>query len=264
VLSTSLYALDSDPEYTLLQNIPYYTEQPGQRDEYLDTQCRLDLYYPTHIKNFATVIWFHGGGLKGGERYIPTGLRERGKAIVPVGYRLYPKVSFPAYLEDAAAAVAWVFNHITEYGGNVDCIFVSGHSAGGYLSSMIGLDQRWLRMFDIECNRIVGLIPFSGYTITHFTIREEMGIPNHQLIIDEYAPLYHVRPDASPLLLITGDRDLELLGRYEENAYMARMMEFAGHRSMILNELDGFDHGAMVEPAILLLLKFIDRICSRS
>ena len=39
-----------------------------------------------------------------------------------------------------------------------------------------------------------------------------------QPLLDEMAPLYHVRDDAPPLLLITGDRELEMLGRYEENA----------------------------------------------
>ena len=43
--------------------------------------------------------------------------------------------------KDAAAAVAWVFNNIEDYGGRSELIFVSGHSAGGYLASMLGLDK---------------------------------------------------------------------------------------------------------------------------
>ncbi len=54
-------------------------------------------------------------------------------AVVAVNYRLYPKVKAPVYIEDAAAAVAWVFRHIEEYGGDPELIFISGHSAGGYL-----------------------------------------------------------------------------------------------------------------------------------
>ena len=42
------------------------------------------------------------------------------------------------------------------------------------------------------------------------------------------------------LLLITGDRELELLGRYEENAYFMRMMKVAGHKETKLYELDGY------------------------
>ena len=62
------------------------------------------------------------------------------------------------------------------------------------------------------------------------------------------------------MLLITGDRELELFGRYEENAYMQRMMKLAGHQQTTLYELQGFDHGGMAEPAFPLLLKEIKRI----
>jgi hypothetical protein len=68
-----------------------------------------------------------------------------------------------------------------------------------------------------------------------------------------------VRPDASPLLLITGDRDLELLGRYEENAYLMRMMKVAGHKETRLLELQGYGHNTS-EPAFPLLLLEVERI----
>ena len=106
---------------------------------YTRAQCRLDLYYPMDSVGFATVVWFHGGGLRGGERYVPDALKEQGLAIAAVSYRLAPQVSSPTYIDDAAAAVAWVFDHIEEYGGDPQRIFVAGHSAGGYLTSMVGL-----------------------------------------------------------------------------------------------------------------------------
>ena len=80
-------------------------------------------------------------------------------------------------------------------------------SAGGFLTYMIGLDKKYLNHHEIDANKIAGLIPFSGHAITHFTIRKEMGIAGHQPVIDEWAPLYHVRADAAPLLIITGDRE---------------------------------------------------------
>ena len=162
---------------------------------------------------FATVVWFHGGGLTGGNRSVPQQLKEQGLAVAAVGYRLHPQAKCPDYIEDAAAGVAWVFKHIEQYGGDPKRIFVSGHSAGGYLTAMVGLDKRWLARYGIDADRIAGLIPLSGQAITHFTVRSERGIPKTQPIIDELAPLYHVRPDAPPLVLILGDRELEMLGR---------------------------------------------------
>ena len=118
---------------------------------------------------------------------------------------------------------------------------------------MVGLDKSWLNVHSIDANRIAGLIPFSGHTITHFTIRAENGIPGTQPVVDSLAPLYHVRPDASPLLLITGDRELELLGRYEENAYLMRMMKVAGHKQVRICEMEGCNHIQMIYPALPLL-----------
>lgn len=256
-LAFSISAQQVDYETKL--NIPYYNESIRNSDEYIKERCVLDIYYPSNLTNFPTIVWFHGGGLTGGEKEIPTALKEKGFCVVAVNYRLYPKVKSPKYILDAAAAAAWVFNNIEYFGGDTSLIFVSGYSAGGYLTNMIGLDKLWLQIHNIDANRIAGLVSFSGHAITHFTIREERGIPGTQPIIDDLAPLYHVRADAPPLILITGDRDLEMLGRYEENAYLMRMMKIAGHTKTKLYELDGYDHG-MTEPAFPLLIKEINRI----
>ena len=74
------------------------------------------------------------------------------------------------------------------------------------------------------------------------------------------APLYHVRADAPPYIMVTGDRELEMLGRYEENAYMMRMMKVTGHPETYLYELDGHDHGAMPGPAHHILLHHVRSI----
>lgn len=255
----ALFALAQQDAYTNVQDISYYAESETVADNYMRKRCVLDLYYPEDIKGFPTVIWFHGGGLTGGEKIIPEALKNQGMAVVAVNYRLYPKIKAPVYIEDAAAAVAWVFNHIEEFGGDPDLLFISGHSAGGYLTSMVGLDQRWLKKHKIDANRIAGLIPFSGHTITHFTVRKERGIEGTQPVVDDLAPLFHVRKDAPPLLLITGDREMEMMGRYEENAYLWRMMKVVGHPDTRLFEMDGYGHN-MLAPAYPLLIKELRRI----
>ena len=247
--------VNAQQQYITENNIHYYPDSINQKDNYLSTQCTLDVYYPKNAKNFSTIIWFHGGSLTGGKKQIPAALMDKGYAVIGVEYRLSPKAKAPAYIEDAAASVAWVFNNIEKYGGSNKLIFVSGHSAGGYLGMMITLDKQYLGKYNIDANRIAALIPFSGQAITHFTIRKEQGIINTQPIIDKYAPLYFVRADAPRMLLITGDRELELLGRYEENAYLIRMMKLSGHTKTTLYELQGFNHGGMPEPAFPLLLK---------
>jgi acetyl esterase/lipase len=232
-------------EYELRRDVPY---RAPSADPQIVASCKLDLYFPKNKKNFATVIWFHGGSLTGGSKEIPAQLMKHGIAVVAPEYRFSPKVKAPAYIEDAAAATAWVVKNLPTLGGSRAKVFVSGHSAGGYLASMIVLDKRWLEPYKINPDTFAGLIPFSGQSITHFTVRKERGIPERQPVIDDLAPLYHVRKDAPPVLLLSGDRDKELYGRYEESAYFWRMLKEVGHPSVQLVELKGYDHGGMPSP----------------
>jgi len=240
--------------YTEKKNLPY---RSGQQTDYMKERCVLDVYYPEKAKGLPVIVWFHGGGITGGNKSIPAELKSQQVIVMAANYRLSPKVSAPAYIEDAAAAVAWAFQHAAEYGGDTAQIFVAGHSAGGYLASMVGLDKQWLAPYKIDANRIAALFPFSGQAITHFTVRKEKGIGETQPTIDAYAPLYHVRADAPPLYLFTGDREMEMLGRYEENAYLERMMKLVGHKHTHLYEMDGYGHGDMPKPSFYLMLKEI-------
>jgi acetyl esterase/lipase len=252
-------AFSAETKYVTKTDISYVDEAARLSDEYIKERCVLDIYYPEGVTGYSTIVWFHGGGLKNGNKSVLEGFKNKGLAVVAVNYRLYPKVKAPVYIEDAAASVAWVFENIETFGGDASRIFVSGSSAGGYLTSMVGLDKRWLAAHGIDANRIAGLIPLAGHTITHFTVRAERGIEGTRPIIDDLAPLYHVRSDAPPVLLITGDRELEMLGRYEENAYMMRMMKVVGHKDTRIFELDGYGHSPK-DAAVPLIVKEVKRI----
>ncbi|MFN9719053.1 MAG: alpha/beta hydrolase [Planctomycetota bacterium] len=257
LLAATVIAEEQQPPSSatsITSGIPYRVDQT---DSYATEKCQLDIHRPLGVTNAPVVVWFHGGGLTKGERAIPKALMHQGIVVVAAGYRLSPQVKCPTYLEDAAAAVAWTIRNAEQYGGSSRRVFISGHSAGAYLSAMVGLDRSWLARHDLDANQLAGIIPFSGQAITHFTIRDERGIPDTRPVIDEFAPLFHVRSDAAPILLITGDRDRELLGRYEENAYLYRMLQEVKHPDTDLFELQGFDHGGMAEPAFPLLLKFV-------
>jgi acetyl esterase/lipase len=261
-LITNVFAQEKT-EYKTETSIPYYNEGTIKGDKYMQEMCVFDFYYPTNIKNFSTIIWFHGGGLTGGKRQIPEFLKEKGIAVIGVEYRLSPNIKAVDCIKDAAAATAWAFKNIEEYGGSTSLIFVSGMSAGGYLTYMVGLDKKYLAVHNIDANQIAGLIPFSGHAITHFTVRKEMGISGKQPIIDDMAPLYYVRADAPSMLIITGDRELEMLGRYEENAYMMRMLKVAGHRQVRIHELDGSNHGQMMYSALPLLYREVKSLSEK-
>lgn len=254
----------SSAEWSARRSLSYATVSDiaysPSSDEYAVERCKLDIYYPTDTVGCPTVIWFHGGGLTGGNKFIPAQLKEAGLVVVAVNYRLLPRASLQDCIDDAAAAVAWVYNHIASYGGDNSKLFVSGHSAGGYLTNMIGLDKKWLQKYGMDADVLAGLVPFSGHAISHFAYRAAMGMKTTQPSIDQYAPLFYVRPDAPPLVIISGDREMELLGRYEETAYLWRMMKVSGHTQTYLYELDGYDHASMADPAFHILKNHIRSI----
>jgi len=258
ILAVALISLVQGAEapqpYQYARDIAY---RPSGDAQHASRLCRLDVAYRSESASGPVVVWFHGGGLAAGRREIPEALLKDQLVIVGVEYRLAPEANTDEIIDDAAAAVAWTFDHCAEYGGDAKKIFIAGHSAGGYLVSMVALDQTRLKKYGKEANELAGAIPYSGHSITHFTTRQTMGMPPHQALIDNTAPLYHVRADAPPLLILSGDRELELYGRYEESAFFWRMLKLAGHKESRLLELDGFDHGTMVEPAHLLALRFI-------
>ncbi len=230
---------------TVDKGILYLPQDGRPADEYAGEMCRLDLYRPEAVKGFPTVVFYHGGGLTGGKRSIPKELTGRGWAVVGVGYRLHPQVQHPVYIEDAAAALAWTFKNIESFGGDPERIFVTGISAGGYLTAMVGLDKDYLAKHGLDANRIAGLIPVTGQMITHQTVRKEQGVEPSKFrpTIDKYAPLYHVRPDTPPILCVTGGWEVDMLMRAEENLYFVSMLKLVGHKAVKHIVIEGADHG---------------------
>jgi len=213
-------------------------------------RCKLDLYLPEGEKDFATLLWFHGGGITEGSKAdrmtvrIAKWFARHGVAVALANYRLSPGATYPSYLDDAAASFAWLHAHIGARGGDAKRIFVSGHSAGGYLTAMIGVDGRYLGRYGLGPDVIAGLIPVSGQMITHSTVRTERGIERTRPVVDEAAPLYHVRADAPPTVCICGGEDLP--ARAEENRLFVAAMKAFGHEKVEYIEVEGRDHGTII------------------
>ena len=246
-----------DKGYNFVQNVSYTSAD--EQDDYRKERCVLDIYYPETDKGFATLVWFHGGGLEKGNKDLLDGFRRQGFAVVSVNYRLFPQCKCPDYIEDAAMAVAWTFENIEKYGGNKDQIYVSGHSAGGYLTLMVTLAKEYMEKYGADADKIAKAYPVSGQTVTHYTIRKERGLPDGLPVIDEYAPMSHAGRGGAPLVLISGDRDLEMLARYEENAHLQALLKNFGHDS-VLYEMQGFNHRTITAPASALISSDIKKL----
>jgi acetyl esterase/lipase len=181
----------SAQKYRWARDISYSVKE----DAYARERLKLDVYYPEGRTDCPVVIWFHGGGLEAGQKEVPRELQNKEYVVVGVNYRLLPKVHVSETLDDAAEAVAWVFRHVADYGGSPRKVFVTGHSAGGYLSMILCLNKAWLAKYKVDADSVAAYIPFSGQAITHYNVRKMQGIQPLQPTIDEFAPLYWVRSD---------------------------------------------------------------------
>jgi len=246
------------------KDIPYYDAdfpQTGNR-EYLQSRCKLDLRTPDGKKGFPTLIWFHGGGITGGSKGYPPGIDPGQIAVATVNYRLSgDKAQCPDYIYDAAAAVAWVLKHIEEYGGDPQLVYVSGHSAGGYLAAMTALAPKYLNSFGADPKQLAAVLPVSGQMTTHFQVlneRRKKAPSTPQILLDEYAPIANASKDAPPMILIVGDTDIEWPARVEENQLLeARLRRNFGDKSVRCLAFPSFNHGTVVTPGCAAINNYI-------
>lgn len=260
-----VHAKETPTTYAMEADLPYYSvEALKKADDYQKSQCNLDVYHPIGEKDFATVVWFHGGGLSGGKRNFPK-LKEEGLALVSVSYRLAPPGKIPDFIEDAAAATAWTLEHIADYGGDPKKVFVAGHSAGGYMALMLGMDPKWLAPHGVSPADLAALIPVSAQVTTHFHVKELLGDKSDKLIptIDKYAPLHFVSKGLPPICVITGDRRIEFPSRVEENVFFVSTLRNLGHPSVEFHEMPDVDHGGAGDAAAPLIADYIRRQLSK-
>ena len=143
---------------------------------------KLDIYL-SETEGFDTLIWFHGGGIENGSRKdrseYPVRVTDRGHAFVSVEYRMYPNAKFPEFIEDAAASVAYVLKNIPNLGGTGK-VFVSGESAGAYITMMLCMDQHYLKDAGVDQDRIAGFISDRAQQCDHFNVMRELGMDPSQ------------------------------------------------------------------------------------
>lgn len=246
VLPLSMAIGQSPNTYQVTRNVSYKTNVVGYEAE----RCKLDIYKPTKGSGLPSLVWFHGGGLTGGDKndknakVVAEVLAAQGVIVMMVNYRLSPKAKYPAYIVDAAASVAWVKNNIAKHGGSPQKIFVGGHSAGAYLTMMLGLDENYLAAEKVKLSDVAGWVPVSAQVDSHWTVRAERGIDRDTQVIDESAPLFHVRKDTPKMLVIVAENDLE--GRADLNKTFVEKMKGKGHKEIPFYTIKDRDHGSLI------------------
>lgn len=112
------------------------------------------------------LVFLHGGGWTSGYKewnhFMAPALSAAGICLVSPGYRLAPETGFEGQRADCMAALAWVWQHIADFGGDPERIWVGGHSAGGHWASLLATRDDWQTEVGLPDNVIRGCLPVSG------------------------------------------------------------------------------------------------------
>lgn len=195
-----------------------YAEGAGRRH-------LLDVYRPSAGSERAPVLLqIHGGGWTVGTkdtqgRPLMNELARAGWVCVAANYRLSPRVKWPDHLVDTKLALAWIREHIAEYGGDPDHVVVTGGSAGGHLAAMVALTQNdpaYQPGFAHVDTSVVAAIPMYGaYDLVEIFGRFGSGLGSRvagwvgSLVLGvtprqdlapyaDASPIHHVTPGSSP------------------------------------------------------------------
>lgn len=247
-----------DADVQLLKNIVYH-----QVDGF---NLKLDIRRARTTGPRAPVLlqihggaWLHGYGSKR-EQGVPlmVEMAKRGWVCVAIDYRLSPHATMPDHIIDCKRALAWVKEHIQEYGGDPDYIVTTGGSAGGHLAALLSLSANEARLqpgFENVDTSVQGCVPYYGV----YDFLDEHGLQTHSALEDILvnkvikqskednrelyqlvSPMYHMREDAPPFLIIHGDKD-SLTSLAEAQLFASRLDEVS-HQSVEFAEIAGAQH----------------------
>jgi acetyl esterase/lipase len=181
---------------------------------------RLDVYVPTVAAERAPVlVFFYGGSWQSGSKddyaFVGHALAAQGFVTVLPDYRLYPETAFPGFLEDGAAALAWVRDNIAAYGGDPRRIVLAGHSAGAYNAVMLGLDPRYLNAAGVDPKVIKAVAGLSGpYDFLPLDQDTTIKVFGQAPDLPLTQPMTFAGPLSPPTFLATGEADTVVKPRH--------------------------------------------------
>ncbi len=212
---------------------------------------KLDVYAPKNPTGPAPVVMFiYGGAWAAGDKFeyefVGRALASQGFVTVIPDYRKYPEVQYPTFLNDNAAAVKWIEDNISRYGGDTKRFFLAGHSAGAYNAVMLGMDRSFLREYGVTMP-IRGIAAISGpydfYPFEYNEVRKIFGVaPNPE----GTQPVNLVQPEEPPMLLMSGTTDP--IVRVQNTEHLARKLA-AMNNWVSVRYYEGFGH---LEPVIAM------------
>jgi acetyl esterase/lipase len=244
------------PSVSVTRNIEY-VPGGGKRNQ-------LDVYVPeSGVTRAPVLLQIHGGGWVIGDKSqqalpLMTHMASRGWICVATNYRLSPKATFPEHLIDLKLAIKWIRENIAEFGGDPDFICATGGSAGGHLSSLVGLtanDPQYQPGFENLDTSVKAVVPFYGvYDFSdHYGLQAHKGMQGfiERMVLKKRklesledfrnaSPMHRIHADAPPFFVIHGSSDS--LASVEEARHFAALLRGASKEPVAYAEIPGAQH----------------------
>jgi acetyl esterase/lipase len=250
------------PDVHRIQDLEYGESLPGDKGG----RNLLDLVLPKSSQQGdlrPVILQVHGGAWVMGDkreqgRPLMTKLASEGWVCVAINYRLSPKGTMPDHIVDVKRSIAWIREHVGEYGGDPNFLCITGGSAGGHLSSLAALtanDPSFQPGFESVDTRVDACVPFYG--VFDFLDRagdRPLGNMSDQLgpivfkstpeedpeLWDSVCPVARVHAEAPPFFVIQGSHD-SLVMAEEADTFVSVLRE-RSNQPVLHAELKGGQH----------------------
>lgn len=228
-----------------------------------ETELKMDLYHPDESapKTRSAVVVIHGGAWIAGTRKdmgaLARYMASKGLLAASVEYRLAPKFTWPAMLDDVQTAVRFLRANATAYGIDPKRIGAAGASAGGHLSLFLGSsDTRdsGAAQFQEQSSRVMAVLEFFGPTDLSRDFPSTLDVLFEQVLgkkrtdaaveIREASPLNRIDAKTAPTFIFQGLAD-PLVSPKQSRYLEAKLKESGVPVEAVY--LDGVGHELPVE-----------------
>lgn len=222
---------------------------------------QLDIYRPATLSIAAprpVLIQVHGGGWMLGHKHQQAQpllhfLAQHDWLCVDINYRLAPHHPYPNCLQDVKTAIAWVKQHIAEYGGDPQFVALAGESAGAHLAMLAALtadheEFQWNATADTRVQAVVSLYGVYDLTEDSHTWSGMVGrflqkkiMPTTPDILRIASPRHQIIDNAPPVFVIHGTTDSLVF--VEDAREFVEELRQTSLAPVVYAELEGAEHG---------------------
>jgi acetyl esterase/lipase len=183
---------------------------------------QLNVFAPKKADGSNDVMLFiHGGSWDSGNKdiynFLGSRLARKGIVAVIIDYPLSPDYQVHDMAKASAQAVKWAEENIKNYGGSPDKIYVSGHSAGGHLASLISVRDEYFDTLGVE-NPIKGTVLIDAAGLDMYWFLKEMNyapgtqylraFTDNPQVWKDTSPIYNLDEKDPPMLIMLGGKTL--------------------------------------------------------